>query len=410
MPDILLKYLANKKDHWKACMIAILVLFLGKYLNEKFNVLRRYNIPSPVTGGIVASLFFGLLFLAFKLNINFSTHYRDILLIIFFTAIGLSTKVKSIVKGGKLLLILTFFAIAFIFIQNYVGVFIAKLFDLHQVLGVLAGSTALQGGHGNVVSWVPVINEQFDVPNTMEIGMIMATFGLIVGGIFGGPVAKYLIKKHKLTPEIELEDSSLIIGAKHGKNLAIDYDSILRVLMMLALSIGIGIYLHKGLKSINFTLPLFATCMLGGVIIANFIPLIIPKLKCPAKSPTLAITSDLSLGLFLAMAMMSLKFWEIGEESLFIISSIIVQTALVLFFSIFIIFRVMGKNYDAAVISAGYIGSVTGATPTAMANMAAVTKEHGPSPIALAIIPILGAFIIQVSNAFVINIILMLMN
>jgi len=391
-------------------IIAILVLFLGKYLNQKFKVLRLYNIPSPVTGGIVASLIFGSLFLLFNLSINFSTHYRDILLIIFFTAIGLSTKVKSIVKGGKILLILTFFAIAFIFLQNYAGIFIAELFHLNPVLGVLAGSTALQGGHGNVVSWVPVINEQFDVPNAMEIGMIMATFGLIVGGVFGGPVAKYLIKKHKLKPERELDDSGLIIGAKHGKNLAIDYDSILKVLIMLALSIGIGIYLNKLLDSINFTLPLFATCMLGGVITGNLLPLIVPKLKCPTKSPTLAITSDLSLGLFLAMAMMSLKFWEIGEESLFIILSIIIQTILVLLFSIYVIFNVLGRNYDAAVISAGYIGSVTGATPTAMANMAAVTKEHGPSLVAFAIIPILGAFIIQVSNAFVINVILMLLN
>jgi ESS family glutamate:Na+ symporter len=391
-------------------IIAILVLFLGKYLNKKFHVLRRYNIPSPVTGGIIASLFFGLIYLVFNLDIIFSTHYRDILLIIFFTAIGLSTKVKSIVKGGKKLLLLTVFAIVFIFLQNYVGILIAKLFHLNPVLGVLAGSTALQGGHGNVVSWVPVINEQFDVPNAMEIGMIMATFGLIVGGILGGPVANFLIKKHKLKPEKELDDSGLTIGAKHGKNLAIDYDSILKVLIMLALAIGIGIYFHKLLDALNFTLPLFATSMLGGVIVGNLVPLIIPKLKCPAKSPTLAITSDLSLGLFLAMAMMSLKFWELGNESFFILSSIIIQTILVLSFTVFIIFRILGKNYDAAVISAGYIGSVTGATPTAMANMAAVTKEHGPSPIAFAIIPILGAFIIQVSNAFVINIILMLFN
>jgi len=178
---------------------------------------------------------------------------------------------------------------------------------------------------------------------------------------------------------------------------------------MIFLSVGIGISLHDFLDYINFTLPLFATCMLGGVVLAFFVPLIIPKLKCPAKSPTLAITSDLSLGLFLAMAMMSLKFWEIGEESLFIVVSILVQTISILLFTVFVIFRVLGKNYTSAVISAGYIGSSMGATPTAMANMAAVTQEHGPSAIAFAVIPILGAFIIQVSNAFVINIILMLM-
>jgi len=397
-------------DSRQTIIIAILVLFLGKYLNKKIKVLHKYNIPEPVTGGLIASLFFGLLYLLFKTDISFSTRYRDIFLIVFFTAIGLSTKIKSIIKGGRVLLILTVFAVAYIFFQNYIAISIAKLFSLEPVIGILSGSAALQGGHGNIVSWVPVINEQFDVSNTMEIGMIMATFGLIIGGILGGPVAKYLIKKYNLIAEEASDDSKLLIGAKHGENLKIDYDSMLTVIIMLALSIGIGIYIHDLLDYINFTLPMFATCMLGGVIMTNLVPLIIPKLTCPAKSPTLSITSDLSLGLFLAMAMMSLKFWEIGEESLFIILSIIIQTILILVFSIFIIFRVLGKNYAAAVITAGYIGSSMGATPTAMANMAAVTKEHGPSSIAFAVIPIMGAFIIQVSNAFVINFILKLMS
>jgi len=395
-------------DSRQTIIVAILVLFLGKYLNKKFNVLRKYNIPEPVTGGLLASLFFGLLFFIFDLDINFSNHYRDILLIVFFTAIGLSTEVKSIIKGGRVLLIISVFAIAYIFVQNYIGIFIAKLFNYNQAFGILVGSVPLQGGHGNVVSFVPVIDEKFGISNTMEIGMIMATFGLIIGGIFGGPVANYLIKKYKLKPDVQTDDD-ITIGSKHGKNLTIDYDSILKVIIMLFVSVGIGIYLHEFLDYINFTLPLFATCMLGGVTIAFFVPLIIPKLKCPGKSPTLAITSDLSLGLFLAMAMMGLKFWEIGEESLFILVSILIQTISILLFSVFVIFRVLGKNYAAAVISAGYIGSAMGATPTAMANMAAVTKEHGPSALAFAVIPILGAFIIQVSNAFVINIILMIM-
>ena len=396
-------------DPRQTTIVAILVLFLGKYLNKKVSILRKYNIPEPVTGGLVASLFFGLLYLLFNLDIRFSTHYRDILLIVFFTAIGLSTEVRSIIKGGKVLLIITVFAIAYIFFQNYIAISIAKLFSLSPAIGILAGSAALQGGHGNIVSWVPVVNEQFDISNTMEIGMIMATFGLIIGGVIGGPVANFLIKKHKLKPENETDDAKITIGRKHGQNITIDYNSMLIVIIMLALSIGIGIYMHDLLDYINFTLPMFATCMLGGVILANLVPLIIPKLNCPANSPTLAITSDLSLGLFLAMAMMSLKFWEIGEESMFIVVNIIIQTITIVLFTVFVIFRVLGKNYASAVISAGYLGSSMGATPTAMANMAAVTKEHGPSAIAFAVIPILGAFIIQVSNAFVINIILMLM-
>jgi ESS family glutamate:Na+ symporter len=391
-------------DSRQTIIAAILVLFLGKYLNKKINILRKYNIPEPVTGGLVASLIFGTIYLIFNINITFSNHYRDILLIVFFTAIGMSTEIKSIIKGGKVLLILTVVAIGYIFLQNYLGVTVAKLFDVNPASGIIAGSAALQGGHGNIVSWAPIFKETFSLSNAMEIGMISATFGLIIGGVLGGPVAKFLIKKYKLQPENA--EGDITIGTKHGHNLVIDYNSILKVLLVLAISIGIGIYIHNFLDYINFTLPLFATCMLGGVLLANLIPLIIPKLQCPSNSPTLAITSDLSLGLFLAMAMMSLKFWELGNEALFIVVSIILQTVSILLFSVFILFRVLGKNYTSAVISAGYIGSAMGATPTAMANMAAVTKEHGPSPIAFAVIPIVGAFIIQVSNAVVINIML----
>lgn len=394
-------------DSRQTIVIAVLVLFLGKYLNLKIPLFRKYNIPEPVTGGFVASIFFGLIYWIFDVDFIFANHYRDILLIVFFTSIGLSTEFKSIIKGGKVLLILSIFALAYIFVQNYIGMAIAKLFDLHPVIGVLAGSAALQGGHGNVVSWVPVVNEKFGISNTMEIGMIMATFGLIVGGILGGPVAKYLIKKYNLKASDETQDTEIAIGAKFGHKLKIDYDSMLGILLYLAISIGLGIYFHKFLEYVNFTLPLFATCMLAGVIYANVVPLISKKLKLPHNSPTLAITSELSLGLFLAMAMMSLKFWEIGTESIFILVSLIIQTIAVLLFTVFVLFKVLGKNYTAAVISAGYIGSSMGATPTAMANMAAVTQEHGPSPIAFAVIPILGAFIVQVSNAIVINIVIM---
>ncbi|NPA36890.1 MAG: sodium/glutamate symporter [Chlorobi bacterium] len=395
-------------DPRQTIITGILVLFLGKYLNRKIQFLQQFNIPEAVTGGIIASLFFGIL-VFFNIDITFSPeakHYRDVLLVIFFTAIGLSTDFKNIIKGGKILLLLSILAIAYIFIQNYIGVFIARLFGYTPAAGILVGSVALQGGHGNVVSWEPVLKGDYGVSNAMEIGMIMATFGLVLGGILGGPFSRFMINKYKLKPD---EDSDIVtIGTKIGKNLTIDYNSSLMVLLMLSLSIGLGIQLNNLVSSLGFTLPLFVTCMFGGVLLVNIVPYIIPKLKCPTNSPTLSVVSDLSLGLFLAMAMMALKFWELGSESLFIAVSVVVQVVSILLFTYFIMFRILGKNYASAVISAGYIGSALGATPTAMANMAAVTQKYGPSPVAFAVIPIVGAFIIQISNAIVIKIILML--
>ncbi len=392
-------------DPRQTIIAGVLVLFLGKYLNNKIDFLHRFNIPEPVTGGLVASAFWALLFLTLGVDVHFSTHYRDILLVVFFTAIGLSTSVSSIIKGGRVLLILTVLAVGFIFLQNYLAIAQTHLFHLSPYLGILAGSAALQGGHGNVVSWVPVLQE-YQVTHAMEIGMLTATLGLIFGGLLGGPIARFLIQRHHLEPDATAE---MTVGARRGENPVVDYDSMLKVIFLLALSIGIGIQFHNLLDRVHFTLPLFATCMLGGVILINALPPLIPALRGVRQSRALAIVSDLSLGLFLAMAMMSLRFWELGQESLFILLNIVLQTIFILLFTVLVLFRLLGKDYTAAVISAGYIGSALGATPTAMANMAAVTREYGPSPIAFAVVSIVGAFVIQVSNAMVINIILILL-
>ncbi len=394
-------------DDRQTIIVGILVLFLGKYLNKRINFLRQFNIPEPVTGGIVASVIVGLIHFIFDFDISFAKHYQSIFLVVFFTSIGLETKISSIIKGGRMLFALTVLAIIYIFVQNYLGVFVSELFGVNKNAGILAGSAALQGGHGNIVAWAPILEENFGVKNALEIGMTVATLGLILGGILGGPVAKFLIKHYKLTPS---NDSNVAVGVKQGSTLMIDYDSFLKAILMVAISIGIGIYLKQLTDLINFTLPLFVTCMFGGMLIAVIFPYILPKLTCPPGSPTLALVSDLSLGLFLAIAMMSLRFWEIGDQVVYLLSTVIIQATAIVLFVVLIVFRVLGKNYDAAVISAGYIGSGLGATPTAMANMAAVTQRYGASPIAFVVIPIVAAFIIQVSNAIVIQTVLTLIN
>ena len=394
-------------DPRRTIIVGILVLFLGRYLNDKIGLFRRYNIPEPVTGGIVASMIFGVLHLVFDIDLQFSTQSRDLLLVVFFTSIGLSTEFRSIIKGGRILFLLSAVAIGYIFVQNFTGILLASVFGIDPDAGILTGAAALQGGHGNVVAWAPILEGTYGVQNAMEIGMITATFGLIFGGILGGPITGYLIKKHGLKPE---SDSEITIGAKHGEKLTIDRNSMLKVILMLSLSIGLGIYLNELAAYLGFILPLFVTCMFSGVVLANIVPLIIPNLECSSGSPTLAVVSELSLGLFLAMAMMGLRFWEVGDQALFIFTSLAVQVLMVTLFAVVVVFRVVGKNYDAAVITAGYLGSSLGATPTAMANMAAVTQKYGPSPVAFMVIPIVAAFIIQVSNAVVIQLVLNMIN
>ena len=261
-------------DPRRTIIVGILVLFLGKYLNGKISLLGRYNIPEPVTGGIVASLFFGVLHWLFHIDFQFSNDSRDLLLVVFFTAIGLSTEFKSIIKGGKILFRLSALAIGFLFVQNFAGILVASLAGIDLDAGLLTGAASLQGGHGNVVAWAPILGGTYGVPNAMEIGMITATFGLIFGGILGGPVAGHLIKKHRLEKD---HGSEVTIGAKHGEKLTIDRDSMLKVLLMLSLSIGLGLYLAELAAYLGFTLPLFVTCMFSGVVLANTVPLMVPK-------------------------------------------------------------------------------------------------------------------------------------
>ena len=388
-------------------ILGILVLFLGKYLNGKIGILRRYNLPEPVTGGIVASIFFGALRWLFEFDLQVSDQSRDVLLVVFFTSIGLSTQFRDIVRGDRVLLVLSLLAIGFLFVQNFVGILVATAFGMNPNAGILAGAASLQGGHGNVVAWTPILEGTYGVTNAMELGMITATFGLISGGILGGVIAGHLITRHGLEPDNDVE---VTIGVKQGEHLTIDRDSVLKVVLMLSLSIGLGLYLSELLTYLGFTLPLFVTCMFSGVVLANVTQLIIPSMSHPSDSPTLAVVSELSLGLFLAMAMMALRFWEVGDQAIFIFTSLFVQILTVTLFAVLVVFRTLGQSYDAAVITAGYLGSSLGATPTAMANMATVTQKYGASPIAFIVIPIVAAFIIQVSNALVIQLVLNMTN
>jgi len=394
-------------DSRQTIIIAILVLFLGKFLNRKIGFLRQFNIPAPVTGGIIGSVLFGFLYSAFDLNIVFSDTYRDILLVVFFTAIGLETDIRSIIKGGRILLLFAGLAVFYLFVQNLAGIAVAKAFGANPNVGILAGSTALQGGHGNIVAWAPVLQRDYGVVGGMEIGMAMATFGLIMGGLLGGPVAKYLIQKNELETS---DDPEVNIGQKEGETRSIDYDSALRVILMVFVAVGLGMHLNKISAYLGFAMPLFVPCMFSGMVLANLVPRIIPQIKSPSNLPTLALTSEVSLGLFLAMAMMGLRFWEIGDKAVFILVNLAVQVAMILLFSTLVLFRVLGKNYDAAVITAGYLGSALGATPTAMANMAAVTQRFGASRIAFIVIPIVAAFITQATNSLAIQIVLNLTN
>ncbi|MDG2990950.1 sodium/glutamate symporter [Candidatus Synechococcus calcipolaris G9] len=388
-------------DTRQTIIAAILTLYLGKYLTRHSRFLRNFNIPDAVSGGVVASLFFGFCYVALNLQIEFSLQIRDVLLIVFFTTIGLSSKLKTLLEGGKPLLILLVTALVYLVLQNSAGIAVASLLGLDPAIGILTGSVSLSGGHGTAIAWAPIFAD-YGIPNASEIGIANATFGLIIGGIVGGPIARYLILKYQLQPVNEEEQLSVSIKHRQ-KNVKIDYDTMLNSLLVLGLTIGFGLQISVVIEAIGLNLPMFVACLFAGIILTNTMPLLFKRFPWPTGTPTLALISDLSLGLFLCMSLMSLQLWTLVDVAGPILILVLVQFLLSTVYTIFLVFPVMGKDYNAAVIAAGYSGLTLGTTPTAIANMTAVTAHFGAAPQAFVILPLVGAFFIDIANAFAIQ-------
>jgi len=388
-------------DSRETLILAIIVLFLGRFINKRINFLKKYNIPEPVTGGIIASLFFSLFYFIFNISINFSLEQRDSLLVVFFTCIGLSSKFSTLIKGGKTLVILLIIAVCYLFIQNFTGIGVSLITGLESQTGILSGSVSLSGGHGTAIAWSPIFLEDYGITNAVEIGIACATFGLVLGGIVGGPIANYLITKYRLTSSIEKNEKKEM--KEYEKKEQITIDSAYSFILILCITIGIGLQIHSFTQEIGLKLPVFVTCLFSGIILTNTIPYIWKTIYWPTNTPESSLVSNYSLGLFLSMSLMSLQLWTLIDLALPIILLLLAQVIVVSLFTIFIVFRVLGKTYDAAIISSGYVGLTLGATPTAIVNMTAVTTKYGASPQAFIVIPLIGAFFIDIANAFVIQ-------
>ena len=390
-------------DPRQTLIIAIIVLFFGRFVNDKVRVLREYNIPEPVTGGLLASLTAGLLYWLAGIEVSFDLVNRDMLLIVFFTTIGLSSRIDVLRQGGKALVTLLVLAVGYLFIQNLAGIGVAMAAGQVPVLGLLTGSVSLSGGHGTAIAWAPTFSAQYQVPFAMEIGLACATFGLIFGGIVGGPIARFLVWRHQLKSENEGE---LTVGFRYKEHEIINVDGILKALLVIAIAIGLGMHLNELFEQWGLMLPDFVTCLFAGIILTNTIPRLMPRYQWPTGSRSLALISDVSLGLFLSMSLMSLQLWMLAGLAGPMFLLLLVQVVMIVCYTIFVVFRVLGGTYESAVICSGYAGLALGATPTAVANMTAVTKSLGPAPRAFIVVPLVGAFFIDLSNAMIINLLL----
>ena len=384
-------------------VIAILVLFGGKYLSQRVQVLREYSIPEAVSGGLIASLLFSAYFMLTGTSINFPTAGRDGFLILFFTTIGLSSRFSLLKQGGRMLGIMLVAAVGFLLIQNLVGLGVTAVGGMNPYLGVLAGSVSLSGGHGTAIAWAPVFAEQYGIENAMEVGVACATFGLVLGGIVGGPVARFLIRRNQLHGNV---DDDLLLGVDREKSAVIDVDSMLSTILVISLAVGVGLNIQGLLQHWGILVPDFVPCLFGGILLTNTVPYFAPNFEWPTGKPSLALVSDLCLSLFLAISLMSLQLWTLIDLALPIMLLLVAQVVSAVLFAVVLVYWLMGRNYAAAVMASGYVGLALGATPTAIANMTAVTKKFGPAPAAFVVVPLVGAFFIDIANAIVVNVVL----
>jgi ESS family glutamate:Na+ symporter len=270
---------------------------------------------------------------------------------------------------------------------------------------LLAGTVALIGGHGTAIAWAPTFAEQYGVAGAMEIGIASATCGLILASLMGGPIAKYLIARHKLeSRSFDVQDVGVAVDGKRETKL--DYFAFLNAVLAIHCSAIIGILINDALADLGFKLPLFVTCLFGGILLTNLVPRFLPKVRWPSGTTAMALIADISLGVFLAMSLMSMQIWTVIDLAGPLLTIMGVQFLLAAGLTIFVVFRLMGSNYDAAVVCSGFGGISLGSTATAMANMTAVTQRYGASHLAFIIVPLVAAFFIDIVNAFMIQFIL----
>ncbi|MFJ7736502.1 sodium/glutamate symporter [Lysinibacillus sp. NPDC097287] len=368
--------------------LAVALFALGTYLINKVSFLKRFCIPAPVVGGLLFAALATLLKTTGTLEISLDTSLQSLFMITFFTTIGLGASFKLIKLGGKLLIIYWLACGVLALMQNVIGVSLASLMGLDPLIGMMAGAVSMEGGHGSAAAFGQTL-EDLGISSAMTIGAAAATCGLVAGGLIGGPIVKYLINKYDLTPD----DQETAEVDFENKNEEITTDSFFTQVLLITFSMAAGTYVGALFsEATGFVLPSYVGAMFVAVLVRNIMDKVKPN---AVNMKSISLIGDITLGIFLSMALMSVKLWEIADLALPLFIIVFAQVLFIVVFSIFVLFKIFGKNYDAAVMIAGFAGHGLGAAPNAMANMAAITQRYGPSQKAFLIVPIVGAFLID---------------
>ena len=384
-------------DMYQTLAAAVLVLLLGSYLRKKINILEKFCIPAPVIGGLLFAIFTCVCYTTGIIEFSFDDTLREVCMVFFFTSVGFQANLKVLKSGGKSLLVFLALVITLIFSQNLLAIGLSKVLGLNPLIGMCTGSIPMVGGHGTAGAFGPVL-EDFNIKGATTICTAAATFGLITGSLVGGPIGKRLIEKRNLMCNVPSEDDSLLVEdeEKHQRHT----NMYAAAVFQLILAIGLGTIFSYFLTMTGLTFPIYIGAMLAAALMRNITEY---SGNGTIHMGEINDLGGISLSLFLGMAMITLKLWELATLALPLIILLAAQTALICIFTYFVIFNVMGRDYEAAALSAGTCGFGMGATPNAMANMQAICDRYVPSVKAYLIIPLIGSLFADFINSLVIT-------
>lgn len=374
---------------------AVILLVIGRFIKKRVYILEKFFIPAPVIGGTLFSILLLIGHQTQTFTISFDAGIKNLLMVAFFTTVGFSASFKILKKGGVGVALFLLSAVILVILQNILGVSLAKLFGINPLLGLAAGSIPLTGGHGTSGAFGPYL-ENLGATGATVVAVASATYGLISGCIIGGPIARRLMLKHNLKAGENLDNDNPQF-AETG--IPVSEGRIFEAIIYIGIAMGIGTSINPILKENGIVLPVYISCMVISAIIRN----ITDTLERPLPFNEIGIVGNISLSLFLSMALMSMKLWQLADLAVPLIAILLAQTLLMGLFAYFVTFNIMGRDYDAVVMAAGHCGFGLGATPNAMANMETFTVANGPSVKAFFIIPIVGSLFIDFCNAGIIT-------
>lgn len=384
-------------DMYQTIAVAVVVLILGAFLKRKISFLEKFCIPAPVIGGLIFAIFTLICYSTGILEIDFDDTLKEVCMVFFFTSVGFQANLKVLKSGGKPLLIFLVLVIILIITQNFTAIGLANLLGLDSLTGMTTGSIPMVGGHGTAGAFGPVL-EDFGISGATTVCTAAATFGLIAGSLMGGPIGNRLIKKHNLLETIKNDDDTLLVEEeeKHERHFSMYAPAVFQLII----AVGIGTIFSKLLSLTGMTFPIYIGAMIAAAIMRNIGEY---TGKITVHMGEINDLGGICLSLFLGIAMITLKLWQLADLALPLVILLAGQVALMFLFSYIVVFNVMGRNYDAAVLVAGTCGFGMGATPNAMANMQAICEKYEPSVKAYLIIPIVGSLFADFLNSLTIT-------